>query len=67
MYVDPVVQEVRRHGARLAEECGGDVHRMAERLRRAQAENTHRVIQRVDRSGAGGPEGLPPETGSKGG
>ena len=48
MYLDPVVQEVRQNGARIAEQCGGDVHRMAEHLRRAQAENAHRVVHRGD-------------------
>ena len=46
MYVDPVVEEMRRHGAQIAEECGGDIHRMAERFRREQAENHHRIVSR---------------------
>ena len=50
MEVDPVVQEIRRHGARLAEECDGDVHRMAERFRREQAEHAHRIVRRDARS-----------------
>ena len=49
MHVDPVVQEVRQQGARIAEECAGDVHRMAERLRRAQARNADRVVRRGER------------------
>ena len=62
MYIDPVVQEVRRNGARIAEECGGNVHRMADYLRRAQAANASRVIRRVDRPTR--PPPSPPETGS---
>ncbi len=62
MYIDPVVQEVCRHGAKIAEECGGDVHRMAERLRRAQAEDARRVVRRGDRSGPRDPP--PPKTGT---
>lgn len=50
MYVDPVVQEMRRHGARIAEECDGDVRRMAERFRREQAQNAHRIVRRDARS-----------------
>lgn len=48
--VDPVVQEMRRHGARIAEECGGDIHRMALRFRREQAGNVRRVVRRRVRS-----------------
>jgi hypothetical protein len=46
MFVDTVVQEIRDNGARIAEECGGDVHRMAERLRSEQAANADRVVSR---------------------
>ena len=49
MFVDPVVEEVRQNGARISEECGGDVHFMAERLRRTQAEHRGRVIRRTER------------------
>ena len=44
MYSDPVIDELRRHGAQIAEECGYDIHRMAERFRREQAEHPERVI-----------------------
>ncbi len=50
MDVDPVVQEMRRHGDKIAEECGGDLHRMAERFRREQAKHTHRIVPRHTRS-----------------
>ena len=43
---DPVVQEVRDNGAKLAEECDGDVHRMAERLRQAAKDGGREVITR---------------------
>ena len=46
MDVDPVVQEMRRHGAEIAEECGGDIHRMAERFRREQAAKARRIARR---------------------
>lgn len=46
MEVDPVVQELRNHGAQVAKECGGDIHRMAERFRRRQAESTRRIVHR---------------------
>ena len=51
MESDPVVEEMRRHGADIAEECDGDIHRMAERFRRRQAESAHRVVRRKGRSG----------------
>jgi hypothetical protein len=50
MFSDPVVQEMRRNGARIAEACGGDVHRMAEHLRRAQSKSAQRVVRRVGKS-----------------
>jgi hypothetical protein len=46
MNTDPVVQEVRDNGARIAQACGGDVHRMAEYLRRNQGRNTERIRRR---------------------
>ena len=49
MNADPVVQEMRDHGARIAEECDGDIHRMAERFRREQAEHPTRVVRRKSR------------------
>ncbi len=50
MDVDPIVQEMRRHGAQIGEECGGDIHRMAERFRREQADSGRRVVRRDTRS-----------------
>ncbi len=49
MFVDTVVQEIRDNGARIAEQCGGDVHRMAERLRSEQAKNAERIVSRKSR------------------
>lgn len=49
MDVDPVVQEMRRHGAEIAEACGGDVHRMAERFRREQAKGGRHIVRRKGR------------------
>jgi len=46
MYLDPVVEEVRRNGASLAEECGGSVHRMAERLREGAETGGRRIVRR---------------------
>lgn len=51
MYVDPVVQEIRRNGARIAEECRGEVHDMAERFRREQDEHPDRIVHRPLRRG----------------
>jgi hypothetical protein len=50
MQRDPVIEEIRRNGAALAEECGGDVHRMAEMLRRKQNDHASRVIRRPQRT-----------------
>ena len=46
MFVDPVVEEMRRNGARVAEECGGDIRRIADRLRREQAAHADRLVSR---------------------
>ncbi len=44
MDIDPVVEEMRRHGARITQECGGDIHRMAERFRKEQEQHPERVV-----------------------
>ena len=36
MRPDPVVEEIRQIGARIAEECDFDIHKLAERYRQAQ-------------------------------
>jgi hypothetical protein len=46
MYTDPVVEEVRKNGAKLTKECEGDVHRMAERLRHAAGKGGRRIVRR---------------------
>ncbi len=43
MFIDPVVEEMRKNGARIAAECGRDIRRIADRLRREQSANTDRV------------------------
>lgn len=50
MIPDPVVEEVRRNGAKIAEECGNDIHRIVERLRREQAEHPERLVAYPRRS-----------------
>lgn len=37
MSSDPIVQEVREAGQRLASEAGNDVHRFFDKLRKAQS------------------------------
>lgn len=44
MFVDPIVEEVRKNGAIIAAECAGDIRRIAERLRREQAAHPQRVV-----------------------
>ena len=36
MWKDPIVEEVRAAGGKIAEECDYDVHKMAERFRKAR-------------------------------
>ncbi|MCG3132907.1 MAG: hypothetical protein FLDDKLPJ_03788 [Phycisphaerae bacterium] len=45
-YRDPVVEEVRANGAKLSEEFGGDIHKLAEHLRTLQRQNEARVVHR---------------------
>ena len=47
MYPDPVVDEIRQRGAEIAEECDGDIHRMAQRFRREQAQDARRIVRRA--------------------
>jgi len=46
MYIDPVVQEIRQHAARIAQECGGDIDQIIERLRKEQEQHPERVVNR---------------------
>ena len=46
MYRDPIVEELRQTAAKLVDECGGDLHQVAERLRREQSQHPHRVVRR---------------------
>ncbi|NOS99429.1 MAG: hypothetical protein HOP29_02255 [Phycisphaerales bacterium] len=43
---DPVVDEMRSNGARIAEECDGDIHKMADRFRREQEQHGGRIVRR---------------------
>ena len=38
MWKDPIVEEVRNAGAKVAKECDYDIHKMAERFRKTQLE-----------------------------
>jgi hypothetical protein len=45
MIPDPIVTEVRKAGARLAEEAGYDVHRFFENLREAERKYGKPLVQ----------------------
>jgi len=64
MYNDPVVEELRQNAARLVEECGGDLHMVAERLRQEQSRHAHRVVRR--RTKTPPPPGQPPRENDNG-
>ena len=52
MYRDPIVEELRHTAAKLVEECGSDLHEVAQRLRQEQSRHPHRIVRRrvsVDR------------------
>ncbi|GMU22507.1 MAG: hypothetical protein AMXMBFR13_25930 [Phycisphaerae bacterium] len=46
MNIDPVVEEVRQQGARITQECDGDIHKMAEWLRNKEEQHPHRLVNR---------------------
>lgn len=48
MWKDPIVEEVREAGAKLAQECGNDVHLFAEMLRNHQEEANWPIITSDD-------------------
>ena len=43
---DPIVREVRRAGEELARTAGFDLHRLCERLREAEAQDSEPVVSR---------------------
>lgn len=45
MSSDPVVEEVRKAGNRLASDAGNDVHRFFEKLRQAQAAYGRQLVR----------------------
>jgi hypothetical protein len=47
MFPDPVVQEMRDNFAKIAEECGNDFDRIAERVRREQAAHADRLVSHL--------------------
>ena len=52
MWKDPVVEEVRLAGEKIAEECGYDLHAMAQLLKQKQGESSQRISRKDDlRSG----------------
>ena len=44
MFIDPIVQEVREAGNRLADEAGNDVHRFFEKLRATQSQYGKQLV-----------------------
>ena len=48
MWSDPIVEEIRQAGEKIAAECGFDIARMSERFRKNQSEYRDRVVQKKD-------------------
>lgn len=44
VWKDPIVEEVRNAGAKLAEECGYNLHNFADMLRRHQKESNWPIV-----------------------
>ena len=49
MWRDPIVEEVRRAGARLSEEAGNNLHQFCENLRKQQKEHGEKLVCRRPR------------------
>ncbi len=49
MQKDPVVEEVRRAGAKLAKKAGNNLHKFCEELRKAEKEHPDRLVHRTPR------------------
>ena len=49
MWKDPIVEEVRKAGAKLSEEAGHNLHQFCENLRKQQRAHTQRLVRRESR------------------
>ena len=48
--MDAFVEEIHAIRRRIAEECGNDIHKIAERFRRLEAEHPERLVHEVPRT-----------------
>lgn len=48
MWQDPIVQEVRKAGEKLAEQANYDLHTFFQNLRKNEMEQNSRVVSRLD-------------------
>ena len=48
--MDAIVEEIHAIRRRIAEECGNDMHRIAESFRRLEAEHPERLVREVPRT-----------------
>ena len=55
MIDDPVVREIREIRRKLSEECGHDLHRFGEMIRKRQKESGREYVQPPKKAGTGGP------------
>ena len=46
MRKDPIVEEVRAAGCKLLADCGGDMRKLAARLRADQARHADRIVRK---------------------
>ena len=49
MWKDPIVEKVRKAGAKLAKEAGNDLHQFCQNLRIKQKDHTKRLVCRKPR------------------
>lgn len=47
MLKDPIVEEVREAGAKIAKKCNNDFHKMCEYLRKKEKKHKNRVISKI--------------------
>ncbi len=49
MWKDPIVEELRKNAAKLAEKAGDTLHGFCEMIRQEQSKHTNKVVRRSPR------------------
>ena len=49
MLKDPIVEEVREAGAKIAKKCNNDFHKMCDYLRKKEKKHKNRIVSKKSR------------------